>query len=222
MKNLLRNTIVLLAAVTWGGVAAANDNLWFGVKAGTLGFGGEVSWRPIEWLDLRAGANFYDYDESGSEAGINYDGTLSLDTYYLTGNVRFPLSPFRLTAGIYANNNEVLLVSQDMPLYELGDAMIPWLPTEVGRLQSVTAFDSTAPYLGAGFDFDIFDRIGLSLDFGVLWQGEPMVTLTADGSAVGDPVFDAALEQERQQLENEMQNLKAYPVISIGFNFNFF
>ena len=222
MTILRKRTVVLLVALAFSSGVSANDNFWFGVKAGTLGFGGEASWRPIEWLDFRAGANFYDYDESGGQAGLNYDGTLALDTYYLTGNFRFPLSPFRLTAGIYANNNEVRLVSQDMPSYELGDSPTSWLPAEVGTLQSVTSFDSTAPYLGAGFDFDIFDRFGLSLDFGVLWQGAPLVTLTADGTAAGNPMFDAALEQERQQLENEMENLKAYPVISVGFNFNFF
>jgi hypothetical protein len=78
-----------------------------------------------------------------------------------------------------------------------------------------------APYLGAGFDFSIANRLGLTLDFGVLWQGEPIVTLTADGSLANDPVFETALAVERQQLEDEVKDFKAYPVVSLGFNFNF-
>jgi hypothetical protein len=222
MKFLRTNAIVLLAALAFSANASAKDSLWFGVKAGTLGFGGEVSWRPIEWLDLRAGANFYDYDESGSQAGINYDGTLALNTYYLTGNFRFPLSPFRLTVGAYANDNEVQLVSQDMASYLIGDNPTPYSPGDIGTITSVASFDSVAPYIGAGFDFDILDRLGLSLDFGVLLQGEPTITMTADGLLASDPALLADLNAEIAELQSEFENLKLYPVVSIGFNFNFF
>ncbi len=222
MKFLHLKSAVLLVALTLAGNASANDDFWVGLKAGTLGYGAEVSWRPIGWLDIRAGANFFDYEDTGSQAGINYDGTLALDTLYLTGNFRFPLSPFRLTAGAVSNNNEVRLVSQAMPTYELGGTQ-GYLPAEVGTLQSVTSFDGVSPYLGAGFDFTLMDRLGLSLDFGILLQGEPQVSLTSDGSLalIVDPGFLADLESERQELENELEDMKAYPVISIGFNFNF-
>jgi hypothetical protein len=222
MKFLRTKAVVLLAALTLGSTASANDSFWFGVKAGTLGLGGEVAWRPIEWLDVRAGANFYDYDETGGQAGIDYDGTLSLNTYYLTGNFRFPLSPFRLTIGAHSNNNEVQLASQDMASYTIGNNPIPYTPAEVGTLRGTASFDSISPYLGAGFDFDIMDRLGLSLDFGVLWQGEPTIAMTADGLLGSDPAFLADLNDEIAELDDEISNLKAYPVISIGLNFNFF
>lgn len=222
MNFLRTKTLVLLAALTLCTSASANDDFWFGLKGGTLGYGAEVSWRPLDWLDLRAGANFYDYDDDGGMAGINYNATLALDTIYLTGNFRFPLSPFRLTAGAFANNNEVRMVSQSMPTYDLGDTQ-GYLPAEVGTLESVTSFDGVSPYIGAGFDFSLMDRLGLSLDFGVLWQGEPVVSLTSDGALalINDPGFLADLEDERRELEDELNDLKAYPVISIGFNFNF-
>ena len=224
MINFLSKAVVLTAALLLGSNALADDNLWLGVKAGTLGIGLEASWRPIPWLDLRAGANQYNYDDTGSQAGINYDATLSLETFYTTANFRFPLSPFRMTVGAFSNGNEVELVSQDMPSYEIGD--IPYSPAEVGTLRSTSTFDDFAPYVGAGFDFNVFGRVGLALDFGVLWQGEPIVTLTSDGTLATDPgpvgdQFRAALEDERLQLESEVENLKAYPVVSLGFNFNF-
>lgn len=213
--------IVLLSALALCGSVSANDNFWIGIKAGTLGYGAEVSWRPIGWLDVRAGANFFDYDDTGSQAGINYDATLALDTYYLTGNLRFPVSPFRITAGAFSNNNEIRMVSLDMAAYQIGDSPVPFTPTEVGTLETVTSFDSVSPYIGAGFDFTVINRLGLSLDFGVLWQGDPIVTLTSTGTLASNQVFQDALEVERQQLEEEVEVLKAYPVVSIGFNFNF-
>lgn len=218
--NFLRSSAAfLIVSCFTAGNAAANDDFWFGLKAGTLGFGAEASWRPLPWLDVRAGANIYDYDDSGSQAGVNYDATLALDTFYATANFRFPLSPFRLSAGAFANNNELRMVSRDANAFQIGGTV--YTPQDVGRLESITSFDSVAPYIGAGFDFDVINRLGLSLDFGVLWQGDPTVTLTSTGQLANNPAFMAELEAERQELENEVEDLKAYPVISIGFNFNF-
>ena len=114
MKSLKTKVIVILATFALSNIASANDDIWFGVKAGTVGVGAEASWRPIEWLDVRADANFYDYEDSGSQAGVNYAATLALETFYLTGNFRFPLSPFRLTAEAFTNNNELTLASQEL------------------------------------------------------------------------------------------------------------
>ena len=224
MKTFFTRTVVLATALLLGGNAMADDNLWFGVKAGTLGIGLEASWRALPWFDIGIGANLYDYEDSGSQAGINYDATLALDTFYATASFRFPLSPFRMTVGAYSNGNEIELVSQPMGSYEIGD--IPYSPDDVGTLRSTSSFDDFAPYLGAGFDFELVGRLGISFDFGVLWQGDPIVTLTSDGNLAADPgpfgdEFRAALELERQQLESEVEDLKAYAVVSIGFHFNF-
>jgi hypothetical protein len=221
MKTSITVPIVLAAALFLNSNAMAGDNLWFGVKAGTLGLGVEASWRPIPWLDFRIGANQYDYDDSGSVSGINYDATLALQSYHLTGNFRFPVSPFRLTVGAFSNGNEVQMVGRPAQAYLIGDNPIPYAAADVGTLTSTASFDSIAPYVGAGFDFEIIGRLGLSLDFGVLLQGEPAVALTADGLLANDPGFIADLETERLQLQNEAEDLKAYPVISLGFNFNF-
>lgn len=224
MKTFFSKTVVLATALLLGGNAIADDNLWFGVKAGTLGLGLEASWRALPWFDLGVGANLYDYEDSGSQAGINYDATLALDTFYATASFRFPLSPFRMTVGAYSNGNEIQLVSQSMGAFEIGG--IFYSPDDVGTLRSTSSFDDFAPYLGAGFDFELVGRLGISFDFGVLWQGDPIVTLTSDGNLAADPgpfgdEFRAALELERQQLVSEVEDLKAYPVVSIGFHFNF-
>jgi hypothetical protein len=223
MKVLQAKFAVLLLGLMTAGSATAGDNLWMGVKAGTLGLGLEATWRPIPWMDLRAGGNMFDYDDSGSQAGINYDATLQLETYYLTGNFLFPLSPFRVTVGAFANGNELQMVSMSQTFYDIGNGT--YSAAEVGTLRSTTYFEDVAPYLGVGFDFSVVGKVGLSLDFGVLWQGAPLVSLSADGTATTDPilgpVFLAELEAERLQLETEFKDYKAFPVISLGFNVNF-
>jgi hypothetical protein len=219
MNHQILKTGALMLALCATGVASADSNFGIGVKAGTLGFGAEGRWQALPWVDLRLGANVYEYEDSSDPGDIDYAGTLNLDTYYLTANFHFPASPFRVSTGAFSNSNEIYLVSGNNDSFNIGGIEYP--ADAVGELTSSTTFDAMSPYLGIGYDFELFGKAGLNFDLGVLFQGEPIVTLEADGLAVGDPFFDAALELERQELEDEMSNLKAWPVISLGFVYNF-
>ncbi len=218
MNKIRCYAVVVTLGALFAQSAIADDNLWFGAKAGTLGLGIEATWRPVPYLDFRAGLNKYDYDVSGSQAGIDYNSELNLDSVYVTANFRVPLNPLRFTVGIFSNGNEVSMASQG-PIGSIGG--VPYLPSEIGTLRSAVSFESTAPYLGIGFDFRAFNRVGINLDFGVLWQDSPIVTMTSDGTLAGDPLFDAALESERLELESALEDFKVYPVISLGFAVNF-
>lgn len=223
MNQRSANAVVIILALLAGSTAAADVGV--GVKAGTLGIGLEGRWEPIPWFDLRIGANYYDYEDAGAYSGINYNANLTLDTYYLTGSFKFPLSPFRLTAGAFSNGNQVQMQSQDTGGANFNIGGVSFSSTDVGALRSITSFGSTAPYLGVGFDFELFGKAGLNLDFGVLWQGEPQVALDATGLASAPQVVqDAlapALEAERLELQDEMSDYKAWPVVSLGLVYNF-
>ncbi|MDH3779145.1 MAG: hypothetical protein OES59_10000 [Gammaproteobacteria bacterium] len=210
----LKATLAAFALLASGSAAA---DFGVGVKAGTLGIGLEGRWDPpVPWFDLRVGLNQYDYADNGDYAGINYDATLALDNYYLTANLKFPVSPFRFTVGAFSNGNEMQLQSTDTLGGIWGNAV---------GLESVTSFDSTAPYAGFGFDFELFGKAGLNLDFGVLWQGDPAVTLLPTNwdslSGPEQALLQPLLDAERAQLEDEMSDLKAWPVISLAFVYNF-
>lgn len=220
MKTFSLKLCTLLLTLAASSTAFADHNFGVGVKAGTLGLGVEGTWRPLPYIDFRAGFNQYDYNDSGFYGGINYDAEISLDNYYVTGNLRFPLSPFRLTGGLYSNGNEFNAVSGDNGAIILigGD---PYPAAAVGTLSATAAFDSTSPYFGVGFDFTLLGKVGMNLDFGVLWQGSPQISMATDGLLSGDPTFEASLDAERAELENELGDYKAWPVVSLGFVFNF-
>jgi len=211
----LKATLAVLALLT-SGVAAADFGV--GVKAGTLGLGVEGRWEPpvVPWFDLRVGVNQYDYDFDDEYAGIDYDVTFALDNYYLTGNFKVPLSPFRLTVGAYSNGNELDLTSKD-----LSGGLLPGSPTLIGN----ASFSDSAPYAGVGFDFEVFGKAGLNLDFGVLWQDSPRVSLEAANwdnlSPVEQALLGPLLEQERSELEDDLSDFKAWPVVSLSFIYNF-
>jgi hypothetical protein len=220
MITMVKQGLLTIAATLIAVSAHADHNFGLGVKAGTLGIGVEGTWRPpVPWLDLRVGANSYDHSDNGSYSGIPYDGTLSLNSYYAAANLHFPLTPLRVTAGIYDNGNELSLTSSPSDIYDIGG--IPFDAADVGTLSSLTQFRGAAPYFGFGFDFTMLNRVGLNLDLGVLWQGDPSVTLAADGPVAVDPLFRLALERERRDIVNELKDYKAWPVASLGIVFNF-
>jgi len=223
MNQSVSKAVLLALALAFSG--AANADFGVGFKAGTLGLGVEGRWSPLPWLDFRMGANRYNFDVTGSQSGIDYDATLAMDTYFLTGNLRFPLSPFRVTAGAYSNGNELQLISQDTGGANFSIGGDSFTAADIGSLQSVTSFEGTAPYLGFGYDFEIFGKVGLNLDFGVLWQGEPSVSLYATGLETAPTQVQAllvpALETERLELEDEISDYKAWPVVSLSFVYNF-
>ncbi|MCB1845296.1 MAG: hypothetical protein KDI09_20175, partial [Halioglobus sp.] len=220
MKPALAPVFTAAALLLAANTASANDDLWFGIKAGSLGLGVEARWQAIPWIDFRAGLNRFDYEDNGAQAGIAYDATLELDTVYATANLRFPLSPMRLSIGAFGNNNQLVMASREASNIVVGGQTFSG--TEVGQLHTTSSFDSVSPYLGIGFDFELAKRIGLDLDLGVLWQGEPTVTLTANGTLANDPAFQDRLETERLELQNEAEDFKAWPVVSLGLHFNFF
>jgi hypothetical protein len=223
MNTSISKAALVALALTFSSVSYADFGVGF--KVGTLGLGIEGRWAPLPWLDLRAGANQYEYDDTRSEAGISYDATLTLDTYYLTGNFRFPLSPFRVTAGAFSNGNEIYLLSQDTggaPI-TIGGAIFD--TGDTGAIGSVTSFDSTSPYLGFGYDFELFGKVGLNFDVGVLWQDEPNVYLFATQYDTAPPAIQSALDaaflEEMAELEDAFSDYKAWPVLSLSFVYNF-
>ena len=220
MKIFKRMAGISLLALLAMSVAHADDSEWgVGLKAGTLGIGAEARWSGLPYVDFRLGANAYTYSTTGREASVRYDADLDLETFFVTANFHFPLTPFRLTAGAFANGNEFNMVSAEPGDFTIGGDF--YTADEVGTLTSNTSFDSMAPYVGLGFDFELFGKAGLNFDIGVLLQGDPEVTLVADGLLASDPGFLASLETEREELEDEMSDFKAYPVVSLSFVYNF-
>lgn len=219
----LKAALAAFALIASGSAAA---DFGVGVKAGTLGLGVEARWDPpVPWFDLRIGFNQYDYDNTADYAGIDYDATLALESYYLTGNIKFPASPFRLTLGAYSNGNELQMLSADTGGLDLDIGGAPFPVAAIGALRSTTSFDSTAPYAGVGFDFEVLGKAGLNLDFGVLWQGDPSVALEATNwdnlSAVEQALLGPALAAEQAELQDEIADYKAWPVISLSLIYNF-
>ncbi|KAK0332004.1 hypothetical protein LTR94_026645, partial [Friedmanniomyces endolithicus] len=94
----------------------------------------------------------------------------------------------------------------------------------VGRLTGRIELESTAPFLGLGFDntFTHDGHWGFRLLAGAAFGDAPQVDLNSTGGSLSDePLFQERVEQEEQDVQQDADNYKVLPVIQMGLNYRF-
>ena len=210
MKHIVAGLGLLIAATAPAAVAEVG----LGVKAGTLGIGVEGTFALAGGLNLRAGINNYTHGYSESASDIDYDVDLDLESYALLLDWHPFAGTFKLTGGLLSNKNRAAMRATPNGPVTIGGSTQP-----VGTLRGEVDFKKTAPYAGLGWGNAAGKRggFGFSAELGVLFQGAPDVTLTSSNSSVSQSDLDA----EARDIENDLDDFKAYPVISFGFSYQF-
>lgn len=188
-------------------------------KAGTLGLGGEVTAGLATDINVRVGINGLDFDIDDEEIeDVSYKtrGDLSSMSALLDWHI-FD-DPFHLTAGIISMDNELRLDATPSQPVEIGDHY--YTPSEVGTLTGRAKIDGIAPYFGIGWGNPMQSRRrwGFTLDLGVALTDAPEASLSATGMAAG---LQQDLERERQKIEDDLDPIRFYPVISLGLFIRF-
>lgn len=224
----MKKTAILAAlvpAAMLGTQAAQASNTALGLKLGTLGGGIELTQGFTDNLNGRIGFNNFSYDYEETEDGIDYDGDLDFETFSALLDWHPFGGGFRISAGAYNNGNEIDATATGTDDYDIGDQTYT---IDNARLDLAVDFDDFAPYLGIGWG-DAVDQKGhvtFGLDIGVLYQGSPEASLSAQGTIGGQDVNDNAqfredLRREEEQLNNDLEDFEYYPVISVGLNYRF-
>ena len=207
------------------GVAAATGSSgdWdIGAKASTLGVGLEIRRSFSESFALRGVFNSYSYAVNEDVDDVDYDGDLDLQSAGLIADWHPAGNSFRVSAGLLFNGNELKVDAKPSGGTFEFDGQT-YTAAEIGSAQGDADFNTLSPYLGVGFgrNFGSESQFGLSLDVGVLFQGEPKFNLDVTcGSAV--PALRCTqlvddVEAERRQFEDDAKKLAFYPVLSLGF-----
>lgn len=214
------NTHVRLIALASLLLVAGNtgaEGFALGAKAGTLGLGLEGTTRLSENFNLRGGINSYSLSFNETTDSVRYDvdldlksGSLLLDWHPFTGT-------FRLSAGLLYNKNEANLTATPTSTVTIGGT--PYPAGTAGTLTGEVKFKKSAPYLGIGWGNAVSKSspFGFTAEVGALFQGSPAVTLRSSNPSVNP----ADLQREEQDIENKLDSLKVYPVLSIGFSYRF-
>lgn len=201
--------------------AAGNSGVALGLKGGTLGAGVEATVRLTDKLNFRMGGNQYSKEETAKEDDIEYEIELNLSS----AAALFDWHPFggvfRVTAGALLNGNELEFEARPAVEYIIGDTTYDL--GEVGRLEGKVDFDDVAPYASIGWGNAVGKNknITFSFEIGAVFQGKPEVDLTATGSLSTNAAFQAEMQKEEDNLQDELDEYEIYPVAAIGISYHF-
>ena len=186
------------------------------VQAGTLGYGAELVKGILPGLNLRLGANFFNYgmESTYEEYDLAYDIDIGLQSYSALLNFYPFQRSFFLCSGVYINNNLIEANAMSTVSYTYGG--LEFTPEELGELGISIGFAKVSPYFGIGFGNPVKEKklIGLVLNIGALYHDSPDVTMTATG------MIEPTAEQE-PEVEADIEELRFFPVISLGLSVGF-
>lgn len=230
------------AAMAQGDAGEAGSTSGLALRAGTGGLVLDYSYGLGSAVDLRVGYAFGSFSGTVEEDDIDYDGDVEFGALQAMLDYRPFGGGFRVSAGAYSSAPEIDLVTRgDNEQYQIGNSEY----TATGRLDGEVDLGSFAPYVGIGWGGTTAGTgWGLSFDAGVMFADAPAVSLAAQGRAcnstlvscdpdgftgfdVNDPddpraaTFRNELEQERANLEEEIEDLRYWPVVSLGLHYRF-
>lgn len=212
----------LLSCLPVTAALADTGDFALGIKASTLGAGAEGIVGLLPSLNLRAGANALSVDFDISTSDIDYDVDADLLSFPVMLDWHpFIKSGFRISAGAMINKNEGNLEGSSKSSYTINGTT--YSAADLGTLNGKVDFNEVAPYVGIGWGnaFGKNKSWSFSCDFGIMFQGEANIDLTASGDIASDPDFQADLAREKKELEDELEDYKYYPVIALGITYKF-
>ena len=243
MRRLI--ALATLAALLWSafplmaqspGDELDEDAAHVGLHAGTLGLGVNAGYDFSQDFAIRGLVNYFNLDFDEDWAGNEYDGELNLRSLGLMLDWHPFWGAFRLSGGAFLNNNRLSASTQGVAL-------------GIGRgeydadLDFRMKFEKAAPYLGIGWTTGRDEEgLAFSADFGALFRSSPRVSASGraagcdfEVSREGDAEVDCSsgvasevadelrtdLQREHRELRDDLDELKVYPVLSVGASYRF-
>lgn len=222
--RLLRNLLCVGAVMLYSPLSYA-EGVGVTAKVGTLGSGLELAKDLGVDFNARLGFGALSHEFSETVEGVDFDVEATLRNAALLLDWHPVRSSFRVTSGLFYNGNSVEAKGISDTAFNLDG--VDFQVDEVGELAAEVEFNTVAPYLGIGWGNapGYIEGFGFSFDVGIVYQGAPDVSLSADGSIVDDPVMGPRFEQarinEEQALGETLKDFRFYPLVSLGLSFTF-
>ncbi len=224
--------VCLMVMVAAGVAFADRGGTGVSLKAGTPGFGVDVTLGVSEKVNVRLSGNYFSYTYDDFEFDENDETEREIDEVVDTIEATLDLMSFgafldwhpwgggfRVSTGAIYNGNEASLSVTAGDTIEIdGEEYV------VQSLNGQIEFSSFAPYVGMGWGnaADTASRFHFAFDLGVLVQGSPDISLEATAT---DPFLqaslNAALANEEEDLEDDVESFTVYPVLALGLSYTF-
>jgi hypothetical protein len=205
----------LLATAAAPGARAQGVPVSVGVRASTLGLGGEIALGLTDRVEVRGVGNYFSLDRDFDWSDITYGADLKLRS--AAALIDLYAGPLRLTGGGMWNGNKLAGTATPNATVQIGDTT--YSDADIGTLTAGMTFRKFAPYLGLGLGGR--GKVGFFFDLGIVFQGSPEITYTATTSLTGAArtYFDQQVQREIDNIDEDLRLFKYYPVVSLGLRF---
>ena len=216
------------------------SKLAIGTNFGTLGPTLELATPLTRRTNLRVDGSFFDYGLSGTQNGVNYNGTLNMRDARVSLDF-FPFGgSFRISGGIAAYNkldlgaSGVVSTGNSISLDDTDYYSDPSNPLHGSA--SFAYGRKFAPTVTMGWG-NAIPRTGHHLsfpfEFGAAFTGTPTVNLNFVGSACTDTTytscgdvttfsdFQTDLAAQLKKIVNDVAPLRVYPILNMGVDYRF-
>lgn len=223
-KFKLRLFVLMTCSAMLGTGCMSMPGVGVGVTGGTTGIAAEIKANPLpsSRLLLRGSYNFAEFSGDVESDGIEYDGDFTLSNFGAFADIAPFGGPFYLSGGAYVGKKEADLIATPATNVTIGGTT--FTPADVGSLIGKAEFNDVAPYVGVAFD-NFANSIGgwsFNARAGVMFVGSAEVNLTsANGLLSSDPTLLSELVQEIESIEEDAEDYKYFPVVTLGITRRF-
>ena len=219
-KIIIVSVLTILSTVSEFYAQGSDYHLGFRIapRISTLGAGLEVAKGFSPNFGVRAGFNYFSYGYDATESDVSYDLDLELKNFAILADWHPFEGAFRLSGGILLNGNGLTGLAKPTAPVAIGNANY-----DLTSVNLDVSYNSVAPYFGLGWDttFGDNDNWGFAFDLGLIYSGSPDATLNVSGPDEANPLLADDLNRERQELQNDLDTLKWWPVVSAGVVYQF-
>ena len=216
-RKIIGSLLLVLVAACLAAGAASAQGVGGGLRLDTPGL--ELEPLVTERFGIRGlvtgGSVLYDWDESGSR----FDGKSRFGTGFLLADWHPYASGFRLSGGL-AYSNQRFAGAARLGAGTINANGINYSSAQIGSLDGRVTFSRASPYLGVGWGLTprTRSRLYFSADLGVMYQRPSAMLMGGCGSALPASLCAHAEEAEFREAADD---LRLYPVISVGFGLRF-
>ena len=219
-KIIIVSVLTILSTVSEFYAQGSDYHLGFRIapRISTLGAGFEVAKGFSPNFGVRAGFNYFSYGYDATESDVSYDLDLELKNFAILADWHPFEGAFRISGGILLNGNGLTGLAKPTAPVAIGNA-----DYDLTSVNLDISYNSVAPYFGLGWDttFGDDDNWGFAFDLGLIYSGSPDATLNVSGPDEANPLLADDLNRERQELQNDLDTLKWWPVVSAGLVYQF-
>lgn len=216
---------VAVVAVLASGVVLADEGpgrVALGLKGSSLGGGVDLTIGVTRSLNVRLNGNILQLNRSTKVSNIDYDWKVDLKSALALLDFHPGGGGFRVSVGGGWNGNKVVGSSPKSGVVVVNG--VSYDVSLVGHINGEARPNSFGAYGGVGYGNAVAkgSPVKFIFDLGVLYQGEPKVTLTPVAGSLGfPPGYLENVAKEQQSAQDEVSKYKFYPVLSMGVSYRF-